>query len=324
MKILFISSDYNGIYEHFELWIISELRKHHEVIVYQMKGGLRVLKSLEKSKKPDVAIALLGFKLPITVINWLKTQQIKTAVWFTEDPYYMDQTAELSQIYDFVFTIDSAAQEFYKKNGNKNTYQLPLATEPEVFKPIENIGNQFRSDICIIGFPYPDRIQYIQLLLQNTNYNITVVGKWKKAMSPFHNHPRLFIYDKWVEPSVVANFYNGAQIVLNTHRPFNLKQNKNQLGIKGKTINNRTYDVAACGSFQLIEYKIDLPNHFIENEEIVSFKSEQELLEKVDYYMQCEVERDRIATNARKRVLENHTFKHRLDKMLTIISHTIL
>lgn len=324
MKILFISSDYNGIYEYFEAWILKELRKKHEVNVYHIKGGLRVLQSLTKSCKPEIAITLIGFKLPIRMVQWLKTQQIKTAVWFTEDPYYMDQTADLSHYYDFVFTIDSASLEFYRKNGHKHTYQLSLATEPAIFKPKEKMEAKFKSDICIVGYPYPERIQYIQLLLQGTNYNITVVGKWKKPLYPFRNHPKLVIHDRWVEPAVAADFYNGAHIVLNTHRPSNLKQNKNRLGIEGNTINNRTYDVASCGSFQLIEYKKDLPSHFIEDKEIISFRNDQELIEKIDYFMQSEDERQKIAINARKRVLKDHTFENRLDKMLDIINNTIL
>jgi len=122
MKILFISSDYSGIYDHFEAWILRELKKKHEVNVFQIKSGLRVLQPLTKSFKPEVAITLVGFKLPARMIHWLKQQQIKTAVWFTEDPYYMDQTAELSRYYDFVFTIDTAALEFYEKNGHKHAY----------------------------------------------------------------------------------------------------------------------------------------------------------------------------------------------------------
>lgn len=322
MKILFISSDYSGIYDHFEAWILRELKKKHEVNVFQIKSGLRVLQPLTKSFKPEVAITLVGFKLPARMIHWLKQQQIKTAVWFTEDPYYMDQTAELSRYYDFVFTIDTAALEFYEKNGHKHTYQLPLATEPQIFSPKKEIEAQFKSDICIVGYPYLDRIQYIQLLLQNTNYNIKVVGKWKKPLYSFQNNPKLSIYDGWVEPSIVADFYNGANIVLNTHRPSNLKQNQNRHGIKGKTINNRTFDVASCGSFQLIDYKEDLSNHFIEDEEMISFKNDQELIKKIDYFMQSEEERQRIANNARKRVLKEHTFEHRLDKMLNIINNT--
>lgn len=324
MKILLISSDYNGIYEYFEAWIVKEMKKKHEVMVYHIKGGLRSLQSLTKSFHPEVAITLVGFKLPIRFVQWLKQQQIKTAVWFTEDPYYIDQTSDLSRYYDFVFTIDTAALEFYEKDGHKHVYQLPLATEPQIFKPKEKIEAQFKSDICIVGYPYPDRIQYVQFLLQNTNYKIIVVGKWKKALLHIKNHPNLVIYGRWLEPSIVADFYNGANIVLNTHRPTNLKQNQNRHGLESKTINNRTYDVASCGSFQLIEYKDDLPNHFIEDEEMVAFRNDQELIKKIDYFIQCEEERQRIANNARKRVLKEHTFRHRLDKMLNIINNTTL
>jgi spore maturation protein CgeB len=110
--------------------------------------------------------------------------------------------------------------------------------------------------------------------------------------------------------------------VLNTHRPFNLKHNQNRLGIVGKSINNRTFDVAACGSFQLIQFKEDLPNHFIENEEIVSFNNNQELAQKIDYYLKSEEERRWIADNARKRVLKDHTFEQRLENMLELIKNS--
>ena len=40
--------------------------------------------------------------------------------------------------------------------------------------------------------------------------------------------------------------------------------------------------------------------------------------------MQFEEERQRIATNARNRVLKDHTFEHRLEKMLTIINNVFI
>jgi spore maturation protein CgeB len=318
LKILLITSSYKGIYDHFEAWIVSELNKNHEVRFFHFKDGLSYLQSLTREFNPEVALTLVGFKLPIQMVHWLKKQQVKTAVWFTEDPYFMDRTQVLSQYFDFVFTIDSAALEYYKNNGHLNAYQLPLATESQVFKP-KPVEVKYKSDICLVGFPYPDRIQFIQFLLQNTVYKIKVVGKWSNALFRFRSNPKLMIHEGWVKPSVVANFYNGAKVVLNTHRPFNLKQNQNKLGIIGKSINNRTFDVAACGSFQLIQFKEDLPNHFIEDEEIVSFKNNLELRQKIDYYLKSEEERQWIAENARNRVLKDHTFKQRLEKMLELI-----
>ncbi len=318
MKILLLTSGFKGIYDYFEAWIINELTKNHEVKIFNFKDGYSNLQSLTREFNPELALTLVGFKLPIQMVDWLKKNQVKTAVWLTEDPYFMDRTKVVSQYFDFVFTIDSAALEFYKNNGHLHAYKLPLATEPQVFKP-KHVEAKFKSDICLVGFPYPDRIQFIQFLLQNTVYRIKLVGKWSNPLFRFRSNPKLMIHEGWVEPSMVANFYNGAKIVLNTHRPFNLKQNQNRLGINGKSINNRTFDVAACGSFQLIQFKEDLPNHFIEDEEIVSFKNNLELRQKIDYYLKSEEERQWIADNARNRALKDHTFEQRLEKMLELI-----
>jgi spore maturation protein CgeB len=321
MKILFITSSYKGIYDYFEDWIVSELRKNHEVEFFHFKDGLSNLQLLTRKFNPEVALTLVGFKLPIQMVHWLKKQQVKTAVWFTEDPYFMDRTQLLSKYFDYVFTIDSAALEYYKNNGHLHAYQLPLAAEPHVFKP-KVVETKYKSDICLVGFPYPDRVQFIQFLLQNTVYNIKVVGNWSNRLFRFRSNPKLMIHEGWVPPTVVADFYNGAKIVLNTLRPFNLKQNQNKLGIVGKSINNRTFDAAACGSFQLIQYKEDLQHYLIENEEIVSFKNNQELCQKIDYFLKSEEERQRIADNARKRVLREHTFEKRLEKMLELIKES--
>jgi spore maturation protein CgeB len=323
MKLLLITSGYKGIYNYYETWIVNELKKKHELKLFHCQNGLSALQSLTNSFKPNAALTLVGFKLPFEKVEWLKKQKVKTAVWFTEDPYYMDRTKIISRFYDFVFTIDSAPLDFYKVNGHKHAYHFPLATEPEVFYP-KPIETKYSSDICLLGFPYPDRIKYIQFLLRNTPYRIRVVGQWRNCLNLFRQNKNLTIHEEWVEPAVAANYYNGAKIVLNTHRPFNLRQNKNGLGIAGKSINNRTFDVAACGTFQLIEFKEDLPSHFIEDEEMVTFRSDQELIQKLDYYIPFEEERKRIATNARNRVLREHTFAQRLEEMLRIIENSPL
>jgi spore maturation protein CgeB len=324
MKILFITSGYKGIYDWFEGWILHELKKKYEVKFFNFNNGLPALKMVTQTFKPELALTLVGFKLPNPMIQWLKQQKIKTAVWFTEDPYYMDRTAILANQYDYIFSIDSAAVEYYQKKGHPHAFQLSLATSTEVFKPKE-VDKKFSSDICFVGFPYPERVREIQRLLQNTPYKILVVGKWKGPLYKFRNHRNLLIHEGWVDPQGVADFYNGAKIVLNTHRPYNLQQNMNRVGIVGKSINNRTFDVAACSSFQLIECKDDLKDHFMENEEIVTFTNALELMEKIDFYIKNDEERNHIASKARDRVLKEHTFESRVNKLMSLIinpSHT--
>lgn len=318
MNIIFITSGYTGIYKFFEEWILKELNKNHNVKLLNPFSSLASLKALTKNFKPEAALILLGFKVPPVIVEWLKNNGVKTAVWFTEDPYFMDRTELLAPLYDYLFTIDSAAKDFYIGKGHIQTFHLPLATSPAIFKPLD-VPVKFKSDICLLGYPYPDRIKYVQLLLQNTPYKIKVIGNWRNKLFRFRNNPRLTVHDNWVNPPIAAQYYNGANIVLNTHRPHNLMQNKNRIGLHGTSINNRTFDVAACGAFQLIEYKEDLPEHFVQDQEMVSFTNDDELMLKINYYMKFKEERQEIAANAAKRVLEDHTFEKRIDKMLSII-----
>lgn len=318
MNILFVASGYTGIYKFFEEWIMHELKKKQNVKIVDPLIGFPRLQTLAKEFKPKAALVFLGFKCPPKFIEWLKTNGVKTAVWFTEDPYYMDRTELLAPYYDYIFTIDSAANDFYKEKGHTQTFHLPLAASPAIFKPY-NVGPKYKSEICLLGYPYPDRIKYVQLLLQKTPFTIKVIGNWRNKLFRFRNNPRLNVHDNWVNPSLAAQFYNGANIVLNTHRPYNLIQNKNRIGLHGTSINNRTFDVAACSAFQLIEFKEDLPEHFVEDKEMVSFKNEDELILKINYYMKFKEERQEIAANAAKRVLEEHTFEKRIEKMLSIL-----
>jgi spore maturation protein CgeB len=318
MNILLITSGYKGIYPWLERWVFTEISRKEKAKLFHIKNGLKALKFVCKSFRPHAVVVLGGLNIPQNMLSWLNRQNLKTAVWFTEDPYFMDYTKLKSKEFAYVFTIDSAALEIYQNQGHTNAYHLPLGTNTEVFKP-KFVETKFKSDICIVGYPYPERIKYIEFLLQHTQYIIQAVGEWKRHLSKIKEYTNLKVHNGWAAPNVVAEYYNGAKIVLNSHRPFNLEHNKNVTGVVGKSINNRTFDIAACRAFQLIQTKEDLPLHFNVGEEIVSFNSFEDLLIKTRRYIEVEEERNRIANNAWKRVLSGDTFEHRVEKMLNII-----
>lgn len=78
----------------------------------------------------------------------------------------------------------------------------------------------------------------------------------------------------------------------------------------------RIFDVMGAGGFLLSNYQKELVELFIPGEEIVLFHNEQELVELVDYYMEHEEERKRIARNGQKKVLEQYDIHAKLDQML--------
>lgn len=319
MKILYIPSGYKHIYKSFDDSIIRALRQSNHQVRCTSSKNADDLKRTVLTFQPELALTMVGFKMPPSIIQLLKKNGIRLAIWLTEDPYYIDRTIKLIHEYDYVFTIEYAALDVYKESGHEQVYYLPLGTDPNIFRPII-LSKKHHCDICLVGYPYPDRIQLIIELLKNTDYSIRVVGKqWEKAIPNSRRYANLSVLPTWIPPEEVVTYYNSAAINLNTHRPYHLKQNKNARGVINQSINNRTFDIASCGAFQLIKFKPDLYQHFIEGEEIVSFKSSEELIEKIHYYMSAEEKRLRIAKNGRERVLRAHTFVHRLDEMLSLL-----
>ncbi|MGG1368246.1 glycosyltransferase [Priestia megaterium] len=319
MRILYIPSGFSGVYHFFDDCIVRECNNEDNTCsLFNHYKGFNSLKSKVEEFKPDLVLTLTGFLLSSKMTEWLKSQNIKLAVWMTEDPYYMDASISVISRYDYVFTIDRSALEFYLETCHPNAYLLPLGTDSNIFSSKIDVDEKQMHDICLVGFPYPERINIINLLLEKTSYSIQVVGtKWKDELEQWKENKLLKIID-WSAPEIVARYYNNAKIVLNTHRPYDLGENKNSMKIINKGINNRTFDVAACGAFQLISYQSDLYRYFSENE-MVAFKGEEDLLSKICFYINNEKKRKQIAIKAREKVLKHHTFANRIKELTTII-----
>ena len=103
-----------------------------------------------------------------------------------------------------------------------------------------------------------------------------------------------------------AVVYAGSKINLN----LSLK------GIEGGTP-QRVMDVMGAGGFVMTNYCEETAELFEENKEIVMFKTPEELLEKVEYYLQHDKEREQIARAGHDKVLDCYTYEKKLEKLLS-------
>lgn len=318
MNVLYIPSGYKRIYEYFDQCIVKEFRrKKISCRTIHPSGTIENFQSLCKRFKPDIAITMIGDKLHLQKIKWLQKQNVRVALWLTEDPYYIDQSLRYIPHYDYIFTIDQSSAEFYKEYGYKNIYQLSLGTDPTIFKST-TVPEKFKSDICMVGFPYSNRIHLIQSLLENSTYKILLVGMWENIFNG-KRYPNLKIQSGWSPPNITAKYYNGAKIILNTDRPHDEIMNRNSKGIKNRSVNNRTFDVAGCGRFQLIQHIRDISSFYKLKKEIVSFQDEKDLLLKINYYMKNEQKREKIARRAQRTTIQHHCFSNRVENLLSVI-----
>jgi spore maturation protein CgeB len=83
----------------------------------------------------------------------------------------------------------------------------------------------------------------------------------------------------------------------------------------GQQIKGRVFEVTGCKSFLLTEPAEDLENYFEIGKEIEVYHSIPEMVEKIRYYLEHEKEREKIAEAGYKRVMREHTWKHRFDEI---------
>ncbi|MFW5959894.1 MAG: glycosyltransferase family protein, partial [Chitinivibrionales bacterium] len=80
----------------------------------------------------------------------------------------------------------------------------------------------------------------------------------------------------------------------------------------------RVFDAPASGGFLITSYKPVLEEFFETsgpNKEIVCFRDNNDLIDKVNYYMEAEDERDGIRERAAEKILANHTYNHRIGEI---------
>jgi spore maturation protein CgeB len=319
MKILLISSGYLGIYPYLEKSIQDSLSNlGNSFITITPEYNLETIKQIENFQ-PDFVLAFVGYKIQQELLQFLKQKGYILGVWLTEDPFYIDESIRLAKNFPYIFTIDLGAYEYYKKIfPSKKIYHLPLGVEPSIYFPPKTVSQDV-YDVCIVGYPYPERIQLAHHILEQTPYKLLLSGPvWRRYMK-IHHHQKLMVINKWMEPSMVNQLYHLSKIILNPHRAFDFHKNKNTIGIKSKSINNRTFEIAASGGFQLLSAKPDIELHFDPRKEIISYSTDEECIKLIHAFINDDQERIHYSEKAMERVLDCHTFFHRVQKIISLL-----
>jgi spore maturation protein CgeB len=88
---------------------------------------------------------------------------------------------------------------------------------------------------------------------------------------------------------------------------------------EGDFVNPRTFEIAACEAFQVVDQRRLLPELFSVGDEMAVYKNELGCRQLVSHYLGRESERLEMASKARKRVLREHTYDIRMEAWLAVL-----
>lgn len=278
----------------------------------QFLGEAAAAKASES--KPDLIIAVAQAPLGKEVLSRLKAVNAPLVFWFVEDFRTLEYWEKVFPYYDYVFTIQRG--DFFdelKSKGIKEYYYLPQACAPERHRPLSLTNEEkkiFGSDLSFMGAGYYNRRVFFEKLV---DFDFKI---WGSEWDIYSSVGRLVQKNgARVKEDECIKIYNVAKINLNLHSS-TFHEGVNPIG---DFVNPRTFEIAACGGFQLIDYRSELSELFETGKEIICYKDIDELRALITYYLKNPDERARIASMGQSRARRDHTFENRMREMLSVI-----
>jgi spore maturation protein CgeB len=275
--------------------------------------------------RPDIIINNCPNLLPDT-IEILRRKTKCLVYWAGDDPALFPSLMRQLHLYDHFFAgAPNWITDDLISLHQKNNHYLPYGCEPTIFRPLDfekQDKEKYGATVSFVGARYSDRERLLATL---TGFDLAIWG-WKKdnilrssyrrlrgqRYSAFHvkygTDEELFLTDlnKFIRSAFIDSYtankiYNTSAITLNLQHPQMFT-----------AVNSKTFEIASAGGFQLFQHTGNLLGLFEKDREIVCFEGEEDLREKITYFVEHPEERQEIANRARLNAISNHTFEHRL------------
>jgi 2-polyprenyl-3-methyl-5-hydroxy-6-metoxy-1,4-benzoquinol methylase len=226
-----------------------------------------------------------GFDLYLRIDDGLEfpwPQELRpSAYWAIDTHIKLNWHLLLARSFDHVFAAQRDGAERLFQAGIQSARWLPLACDPAVHQKHE-LDKKY--DLCFVGTLLPGPRQEMIELVQQHFANCFVGQVYFEEM---------------------ARAYSASRLVFN----------RSVLN----DVNMRVFEAAACGSLLITNDLADNGQDelFHPDEHLVTYCSGEELLDKARFYLKREEARERIAAAGRAEALARHTYRLRMEKLLS-------
>lgn len=214
------------------------------------------------------------------------------------------------KFFNYVFYGEKIWLENYLRIAPKTKFvKMVGAYSDKYFYPLNNEILSKRkdliADLSFAGSAYGFKAEghyRVEILSQVTDLGLKIWGgdRWDRY---FEYYPALksCYQGKHLNFNELNILYQNSKINLNISNPQCIT-----------TFQQRTFEIAAAKAFQIADYKEEIFEYF-ETDEIETFKTIDELRDKVKYYLSKPDKREKMAEKAYKRVTSSgHTYKDRM------------
>lgn len=267
--------------------------------------------------KPDMIFIIAGFRFRgVTIAKIRDRYRIPVVNFVVDDPAFCSRTLMRDlAAYSDVFVIDQSWMPVLEFFNPGHIHYMPHAGDILHFKRLgmpKDIDIAFGGTMALRMPNGPAGYLRASIIdaLARAGFKITAfAGGITETFAEFPALRNIDYYDGYKNHDELNALYNRSRIVLSIHSP-QLKSG----------ISPRVFDAALSGTFQLVEYKPEMPALFPDG--VACFKTADEAVRLARQYCMDDVGRARMERTASEIALRCHTFQRRAENVVSVINRS--
>jgi len=316
------------VYGWDHIWTIGRMSAHaleetgHDVHFFDRAGSIldsvpivsprqRRMQRLQEQVaeiNPDLVFVVKGYELDRQLVESLQERSDAViANWNPDNPfmfrseeYRASNYLDALPAYDLVFIWGDFLFDRLRDAGASDVRFLPFASDPRIHHPADP-DQEYESDVIFLGHWSEKRQRAVEAL---TDFDVAVYGdKWRRK-NLLNGDVRACVQGAPVRGEEYSVAMSSAALVLNVVADH-----------AGPEHNMRTFEIPATGQPMLTNRTDGQERFFTDGEEAIMYSDPDHLAELVEYYLDTDEERARIAERGHD-VARDHTYADRMETVL--------
>lgn len=248
------------------------------------------------------------------VVAWCQSEGIPTVFWNKEDPPNFDLFVNSAAIFDWVFTVDEDCVPRYRRLlGHDRVAVLPFAVQPRVHNPVRGTDSQ-AGDVAFAGTyfaeKHPERREQMEIVLDPARaFNLHIFARMGL------DDPRYRFPEKY-KPHVVGSL--PYEEMVEAYKKYKVFLNVNSVTSSRSMCARRIFELSACAT-PVLSGPSEAIEPMMGPDTITVTHSRDDTRLWLGLLLRNKELRDRKAHLALRKVLTEHTYRDRVDHVLSTI-----
>ena len=250
------------------------------------------------------------------LIAWSKSQKIPSIFWNKEDPVHYSTFIKVARQVDYIFTTDADCVPIYKHDCNtENVSLLPFAAQTQNHNPIE--VHDRKNAFCFAGsyyLRYPERQRDMETLISTLDEigDVEIYDRNFEKDHPHYKFPEH--YEKYILGSLAFEDIDVA------YKGYNYGINLNTIKDSQSMFARRMFELMASNTIVVSNFSRGMRLMF--GDLTVSSDNKTEINRRLTPLVKDELKFRKHRLYALRKVLSEHTYKHRLAFLTkTVLKH---